>query len=46
MLEALLDLLETGSSTLAVYRAGTQDRLGYVTLARITREITKARRSG
>ncbi len=46
LLEALLTLLETGASTLVVYRAGTQDRLGYVTLARIAREIAKVRRSG
>jgi osmoprotectant transport system ATP-binding protein len=46
LLEALLALLETGASTLVVYQAGTQDRLGYVTLARIAREITKVRRSG
>ena len=46
LLEALLALLETGASTLVVYRAGTRDRLGYVTLARIAREITKVRRSG
>ncbi len=46
LLQALLRLLETGASTLAVVRAGTQDRLGYVTLAGITREITKAGRPG
>ncbi len=46
LLEALVMLLETGASTLAVCRAGTQDCLGYVTLAGITREITKAGRSG
>jgi len=46
LLEALLALLETGTSTLAVRRTDTQEHLGYVTLAGITREITKAGRSG
>ncbi len=41
LLEALLALLETGASTLAIVRAGTQEQLGYVTLAGITREITR-----
>jgi len=44
--EALLAPLETGTSTLAVRRTDTQEHLGYVTLAGITREITKAGRSG
>ena len=46
LLQALLALLETGASRLAVYRTGTQDRLGDVTLARITHEITRIRRNG
>jgi osmoprotectant transport system ATP-binding protein len=46
LLDALLALLETDAPALAVYRPGTQERLGYVTLAGITREITKVRRPG
>ncbi len=46
LLEALLVLLEAGAQALVVNRAGTQDRLGYVTLARIVREIAKIRRRG
>jgi osmoprotectant transport system ATP-binding protein len=46
LLDALLALLETDAPALAVFRPGSQERLGYVTLAGITREITKVRRSG
>jgi osmoprotectant transport system ATP-binding protein len=46
LLEALLALLESGASTLAVVRPGTQERLGYVTLAGVTRQITNTRRHG
>ncbi len=46
LLEALLALLEAGASALVVNRAGTQDRLGYVTLPRIAGEIAKVRRRG
>lgn len=46
LLDALLALLEAGASALVVNRAGTQDRLGYVTLTRIAGEIAKVRRHG
>jgi osmoprotectant transport system ATP-binding protein len=46
LLEALLALLDTGASALVVTRAGAHDRQGYVTLARIAREIAKVRRRG
>lgn len=44
LVEALVALSESGASAVAVVRAGTQDRLGYVTLARIAHEIAKVRR--
>ena len=44
LVEALVALSESGASAVAVTRAGTQERLGYVTLARIAHEIAKVRR--
>ena len=43
LLEALLKLLETNASTLAVQDPDSLDPLGYVTLASINAEITKTR---
>ncbi len=43
LLEALLALLETGAPTLAVVANGTQEQLGYVTLAGIAHEIVRLR---
>src|SRR5437764_3799317 len=42
LLEAMLKLLETNSPALAVQDKDNSDRLGYVTLSSINKEITKA----
>jgi osmoprotectant transport system ATP-binding protein len=45
LLTAMLKLLETNAPALAVQDKKTQDPLGYITLASINQEITKARSS-
>jgi osmoprotectant transport system ATP-binding protein len=46
LLDALLRLLETGAPALAVCANGSQEPLGYVTLAGIAREIAKLKVGG
>jgi len=43
LLEAMLKLLETNAPALAIQDKDTQESLGYITLASINHEITKAR---
>lgn len=44
LLDAMLKFLETNAPALAVQNQDTQEPLGYITLASINHEITKARR--
>jgi len=42
LLHAMLTLIQTNSQVLAVYNDETQEQVGYITLASINREVTKA----